>query len=163
MRGSINTYGSIYPGKEGNSYGGYATHNRTDGHFVIPIPEAVSSSDAAPMLCAGVTVFAPLKRNGCGPGKKVGVIGLGGLGHFAILFAKALGADVVAISRRSSKAKDALELGADEYVATNEHSEWADKHKKSVDIILSTVASPKMPIGDYLSLLRTHGTYIQIG
>lgn len=163
-RGGVNTYGSIYPGNEGKSYGGYATHNRNDGHFVFPIPESLSSSDATPMLFAGVTVFALLKRNGCGSGKRIWIIGLGGLGHFAVLFAKALNADnVVAISRRSDKAKDAMELGADEFTATSEGGEWVNTRKKSLDIIVSTVASPKMPLDDYISLLRTQGMYIQKG
>jgi alcohol dehydrogenase (NADP+) len=75
---------------------------------VFPIPEGLSTSKAAPMLCAGLTAYSPLVRNGCGPGKKVGIVGLGGIGHFGILFAKALGAEVWAISRTHSKEKDAL-------------------------------------------------------
>lgn len=72
---------------------------RTHEHWVFPIPEALESEQAAPMLCAGLTAYSPLVRNGCGPGKKVGIVGLGGIGHFGVMFAKALGAETWAISR----------------------------------------------------------------
>ncbi|KAH7024651.1 NADP-dependent alcohol dehydrogenase C [Microdochium trichocladiopsis] len=162
--GNVSTYGSIYPNGEGKSYGGYAKHNRTHNRFVVKIPEGLSSTDAAPMLCGGITVFSPLKRNGAGPGKKVGIVGVGGLGHFAVLFARALGADrVVAISRKADKREDALKLGADEYIATDDDKDWEKTHKRSLDLIISTVSSAKMPLTGYLGLLRVHGTYIQVG
>lgn len=154
----------MYPGDEGKSYGGYADYNRTNGHFVIPIPDGISSAAAAPMLCGGVTVYSPLKHNGCGPGKTVGVVGVGGLGHFAVLFAKALGADrVIGISRRNDKKEDVLSLGADQYIATAEDEDWDKKNARTCDIIISTVSSPKMPMTSYLSLLKSHGTMIQVG
>ncbi|KAJ6140670.1 hypothetical protein N7497_011563 [Penicillium chrysogenum] len=128
------------------------------------IPDAISSADAAPMLCGGITTYSPLKRNGCGPGKTVGIVGVGGLGHFAILFAKALGADrVVAISRKSDKKEDALKLGADDFIATGEDEDWATRHASSLDLIISTASSSKMPIVQYCGLLRVHGTFIQLG
>lgn len=165
------------------SMGGYALYNRTPGHFVFKIPDAIPLAEAAPMLCGGVTVWSPLKQNGCGPGKKVGIVGVGGLGHFAVLFAKALGADkVVAISRKASKAADALKLGADLYIATEDEPNWATTHARSLDLIISTVSSDKvrslssrqlrlslttpstqMPLNDYLSLLRYGGSFIQVG
>lgn len=163
-RGLIGTYGDVYPNEEGKSYGGYANHNRTNARFVFQIPEGLSSSDAAPMLCGGITVYSPLKQNGCGPGKSVGIVGVGGLGHFAVLFAKALGADrVVGISRKGDKRKDALALGADEYIATGEDEDWATKHKRTLDLIICTVSSEKMPLTEYLGLLATKGTFIQVG
>lgn len=116
------------------------------------------------MLCGGITVFSPLKRNGAGPGKKVGIVGVGGLGHFAVLFARALGADkVVAISRKASKRDEAIKLGADEYIATDDDKDWEKNNKRSLDLIVSTVSSAKMPLTSYLGLLRVHGTYIQVG
>jgi D-arabinose 1-dehydrogenase-like Zn-dependent alcohol dehydrogenase len=116
------------------------------------------------MLCGGVTVYSPLKANGCGPGKTVGIVGVGGLGHFGVLFAKALGADrVVGISRKSDKKGDALALGADEYIATSDDADWATKNKRSLDLIISTISSEKMPLTDYLGLLKTKGTFIQVG
>lgn len=160
----MNTYGSIYPDDEGKSYGGYATHNRTNGRFVFKIPEGLDSADAAPMLCGGVTVYSPLKNNGCGPGKTVGIVGVGGLGHFGVLFAKALGADkVVGISRKLSKKQDVLDLGADQYIATDDEPGWAKENSRSIDLIVSTVSSAKMPLTEYLSLLKPGGDFIQVG
>ena len=160
----VNTYGSVYPGDEGKSYGGYADFNRTNGRFVFKLPEGLDPADAAPMLCAGITVFTPLRHNGCGPGKRVGIVGVGGLGHFGVLFARALGADrVVGISRRAEKRHDVLALGADEYIATDADEGWASRHAKSLDLIVSTVSSENMPFDGYLSLLATGGTLIQVG
>ncbi|CAO1605410.1 hypothetical protein XANCAGTX0491_008928 [Xanthoria calcicola] len=161
--GKANTYDDRYPDGS-KSYGGYADYWRGPSHFVFKIPEQISSEDAAPMLCGGITLYSPLKRNGCGPGKKVGIIGIGGLGHFGILYAKALGADkIVAISRKANKKDDALKLGADEYISTDEDSKWAEHHAQSVDLLISTVSSPNMPLEQYLQLLRVHGTFIQVG
>lgn len=90
----------------GNSYGGYARYHRCPSHFVFKIPDGIPSAEAATMLCTGPTVYAPLKMNGRGPGKRVGIIGVGGLGHFDILFAKALGVDrVIAISRKTRRVR----------------------------------------------------------
>jgi D-arabinose 1-dehydrogenase-like Zn-dependent alcohol dehydrogenase len=97
------------------------------------------------MLCGGITCYAPLKYHGCGPGKTVAVIGIGGIGHFGILFAKAMGADkVVGISRSESKRKGVLDLGADEYIATGADDDWKTKYKRSFDIIISSVSSSKV-------------------
>jgi len=144
--------------------GGYATHNRTNAHFVFKIPDGLSSEDAAPMMCGGVTVYSPLKHNGCGPGKTVGVVGVGGLGHFAVLFAKALGADkVVGISRKASKKDEVLKLGADKYIATDDDKDWDKENSRTLDLIISTVSSDKMPMTGYLSLLKINGSLIQVG
>lgn len=106
----VDTYGSKWDDGT-SSKGGYGDYWRGPSHFTFKIPEAIPSEDAAPMLCGGVTVYSPLKKNGCGPGKKIGVVGVGGLGHFAILFAKALGADkIVAISRSNAKKEDAFKV-----------------------------------------------------
>ncbi|KAI5367186.1 Putative alcohol dehydrogenase, zinc-type, GroES-like superfamily, NAD(P)-binding domain superfamily [Septoria linicola] len=160
---TVNTFASPYPDGQ-MSYGGYADYNRTNSHFVFKIPEAIASEDAAPMLCGGITVYSPLKQNGCGPGKRVGIIGVGGLGHFGVLFAKALGADrVVGISRRNDKKEDVLKMGADEYIATEDEQGWNKKHARSLDLIICTVSSPAMPLMKYLQLLRVKGTFIQVG
>ncbi|KAL4816754.1 chaperonin 10-like protein [Aspergillus spinulosporus] len=157
------TYNGVFM-NGGKSYGGYALYNRSPAHFAVKIPDAIPSAHAAPMMCGGVTVYSPLKHYGCGPGKTVGIIGIGGLGHFGVLFAKALGADrVVAISRKSDKRADALKLGADEYVATAEDTEWMANNKRTLDLIVCTVSSSKMPINDYVSLLKVDGTMIQVG
>ncbi|KAH7013416.1 zinc-binding dehydrogenase [Ilyonectria destructans] len=157
------TYGSThYNG--GKSMGGHATHHRCPSHFVAKIPDGLASEYAAPMLCGGLTLYAPLKYHGCGPGKKVGIVGVGGLGHFGVLFAKALGADrVVGISRSMSKRDEVLKMGADEYIATEDDADWAKKNDKSLDLIVSTLSSSKVPIQDYLNLLKTDGTFVQVG
>ncbi|KAI1166582.1 zinc-binding dehydrogenase [Nemania serpens] len=160
----VNAYGSNFPNNEGKSYGGYANYNRTNQQFVVHIPEGLSSAEAAPMLCGGITVFSPLRRRGCGPGKSVGIVGVGGLGHFAVLFAKALGADkVVGISRKNAKRNDVLKLGADEYIATDEDTDWHITHKRSLDLIISTVSSVNMPLTEYLGLLKRGGEFVQVG
>lgn len=94
----------------------------------------------------------------------MGIIGVGGLGHFGILFAKALGADrVVGISRKSDRRADALMLGADEYIATDEDTDWEKKNYRNLDLVVSTVSSAKMPLTSYLGLLKPGGTHIQVG
>jgi threonine dehydrogenase-like Zn-dependent dehydrogenase len=134
------------------SYGGYADYHRAPSHFVFKIPESIPSEDAAPMLCGGITLYSPLKNEGCGPGKKVGIIGVGGLGHFGVLFAKALGADkVVGISRKADKKDDVLKLGADEYISTDEDPDWVKHHARSLDLIVCTVSNSKMPLVNFTS------------
>ncbi len=160
----VGTYNGKYDDDIGKSYGGYADYCRVPSHFVFHIPDKISSAEAAPMLCGGITVFSPLKNNGAGSGKKVGIVGIGGLGHFGLLFAKALGCDkVVAISRKSEKKADAMKMGADDFIATDEDKDWATTHARTLDLIISTVSSPKMPIAGYLALLRTNGSFIQVG
>lgn len=139
-------------------------YSRVPSHFVFKIPDAVDSGDAAPMLCGGVTTYSPLKHNGCGPGKKVGIIGVGGLGHFGLLFARALGAEkLVAISRSRAKEEDTRKMGADDFIATDDDKDWETKHASSLDLIVCTVSSHKMPLQGYLGLLRTKGTFIMVG
>ncbi|KAL5116284.1 hypothetical protein ACEQ8H_005842 [Pleosporales sp. CAS-2024a] len=155
-----------YNGRHGNgdkSFGGYAKQWRGPAAFAIPIPEGLPSELAAPLMCGGVTVYNPLVSHGAGPGKRVGVVGVGGLGHFALLFAKALGSEkVVAISRSSSKKEDAIRLGADEFIATGEDAEWMTKNAGSLDIIISTI-SGGFPLDQYLNLLDVNGTFVQLG
>lgn len=159
----VGTYGARYPDGS-KSYGGYSKYARVPSHFVVQIPKELSSAEAAPMLCGGVTTWSPLKKSGAGPGKNVGIIGIGGLGHFGLLWAKALGCDkVVAISRTSSKKEDALKMGADEFIATEEDPDWVKKNIRTLDIIVCTVSSPQMPLPRYLQLLRTNGRFIQVG
>jgi len=161
--GRVNTYAAKHR-NGGTAWGGHALYHRAPSHFVIKIPQGLAPEFAAPMLCGGVTVYSPLKHFGAGPGKKVGVVGVGGLGHFAVLFAKALGADeVVGISRKADKRDDALALGCDDYIATDDDADWQSKSAERLDIIISTVSSPKMPLSGYLGLLRLDGTLVQVG
>lgn len=100
--------------------GGYSTAIRAHERFVFPIPKEIESAHASSMLCAGLTVYSPLRTHGAGPGKKVGVIGIGGLGHYAVLFAKAMGAEVYAFTHDKSKIDDIKEMGADHVIDTTE-------------------------------------------
>lgn len=162
----VNAYAMPYPEHQGGgiSYGGYADYVRAPAHFCIRIPDALASTDAAPMLCAGITVFSPLRRYGAGPATRVGIVGVGGLGHFGILFAAALGAcEVVAISRTSAKRADALAMGATGFVATDEDPRWPDTHRASLDLIVCTVSDPRMPLNGYLALLAHGAIFVQVG
>lgn len=115
-------------------------------------------------LSPGITVFSPLKQHNAGPNTRVGIIGIGGLGHFGILGAAALGCKkVVAISRNSTKKEDAMKMGATDFIATDEDKNWSKKHSGSLDLIISTVSSPKMPLQKYLFLLGFNGTFVQVG
>ncbi|KAK6335681.1 hypothetical protein TWF696_002447 [Orbilia brochopaga] len=158
-----------YDGRHKNgdrSTGGYADNARVPGSFVINLNpyDKIPSEILAPMMCGGLTVFSPLKRYGAGPNKRVGIIGLGGLGHFGVMFARALGsAEVVLISRSRAKEADALKLGADRVIATKDEPDWATKHASSLDLIINTADSPNMPLTEYLGLLAPMGTLVQVG
>lgn len=115
------------------------------------------------MLCAGITVYSPLKRFGAGPGKKVGIVGIGGLGHYGVLFAKALGAETWAISRSRAKEADAKKMGADGFIATKEEG-WNKEHEGTFDLIINTANSfDGFELSKYLSLLDVHGRWNSVG
>lgn len=131
------------PAKGQKSYGGYANYWRGPSRFVIPIPDNLDPAEAAPMLCGGATVYSPLVQYGAGKAAKdVGVVGLGGLGHFAVIFAKALGANVTVISHTESKKADAEKMGATTFIATGSDTANAVKpHRRSLDLIISTTST----------------------
>ncbi|KAB5569970.1 chaperonin 10-like protein [Coniochaeta sp. 2T2.1] len=159
----LDTYGAVWPDSGVVSQGGYSSHVRTHQHWVFPIPDALESTVAAPMLCAGLTAYSPLVRNGCGPGKKVGIVGLGGIGHFGVLFAKALGAEVWAISRSHSKEADAKAMGADGFLATQD-KDWNKPHEMTFDLIINCANSMEgFDLDAYLSLLDVHGKFVSVG
>lgn len=129
----VDTYGAPYP--DGTiSQGGFASHVRVHEYFVFPIPNAIPTPLAAPMLCAGLTTFSPLKRAGIGPGKTIAVCGIGGLGHYGIMWANALGAEVYAMSHTPGKEQDAKELGAKGFILTTKDG-WADPYKYKFDMV----------------------------
>jgi uncharacterized zinc-type alcohol dehydrogenase-like protein len=146
---------------ERNTYGGYSTEIVVTEDFVLTIPEGLDSASAAPILCAGVTTFSPLRRHSVGPGMHVGVVGLGGLGGMAVKLAKALGAEVTLITRTGSKNEDALKAGAD-HVLISSNSLPMTSAARSLDLILSTVPTDHdmMP---YLRLLKRDGSYVVLG
>ncbi|PCH43599.1 GroES-like protein [Wolfiporia cocos MD-104 SS10] len=159
----IATYNSVYP--DGVvSQGGYATAIRANQQFVFPIPDEIESRHAASMMCAGLTVYSPLRTYGAGPGKKVGVIGIGGLGHYAVLWAKAMGAEVYAFTHDSSKMEDIKKMGADHVVNTGE-KDYHKPYARTLDLIVSTrdAYGPDASLSPYLSMLFVHGHFITVG
>lgn len=163
QNGWVGTYNDLY--SDGSkSYGGYATYCRVPARFAFKIPDGLESREAAPMMCAGLTTYNALTNNGAGPAKRVGVVGIGGLGHFALLWASALGcASVVAISRTRDKEDMARSLGATHFVATETDADWEQRNAQTLDLIVCTVSNANMPLGGYLNLLGVRGQFIQIG
>ncbi|MCY1037167.1 NAD(P)-dependent alcohol dehydrogenase [Corallococcus sp. BB11-1] len=160
LKGFTGTYGGV--GKDGRpTQGGYSTHIVVAEDFVLKIPEGISLDAAAPLLCAGITTYAPLRHWGAGPGKKVAVVGLGGLGHMAVKLAHAMGAEVTVLSQSLSKKEDGLRLGADHYHATKD-PETFQKLAGTFDLIVNTV-SAKIDLDAYLSLLALDGALVNVG
>lgn len=141
--------------------GGYSTHIVVDEAFVLRVSDKLDLAAVAPLLCAGITTYSPLKHWKVGKGSKVGVIGLGGLGHMALKFAHAFGAQVVQFTTSPSKREDALRLGADEVVLSND-SEQMKQHAGSFDFILDTVSAPH-DLNEYLRMLKRDGTMVLVG
>jgi uncharacterized zinc-type alcohol dehydrogenase-like protein len=155
------TYNSPDKHLGGVTYGGYSDHIVVDQRFVLRVPSNLSLAGAAPLLCAGITTYSPMRHWGVTKGKKVGVVGLGGLGHMGVKFAHALGAQVVAFTTSPSKKEDALRLGADEVVISKNANEMA-KHAGSFDFILDAVAA-NHDIGAYINLLARDGNITLVG
>ncbi len=143
------------------TYGGYSDSIVVDERFVLRIPDNLDLAGAAPLLCAGITTYSPLRHWGIGPGKKVGIVGLGGLGHMAVKFARAFGAHVVVFTTSESKKEDALRLGADEVVLSRNADEML-KHEGSFDFILDAVAADH-DINAYIELLTRDGNLTMVG
>ena len=160
LKGNTGTYGTIDRYGE-LTQGGYSTSIVVTEDFVLKIPDSISLDVAAPLLCAGITTYSPLHHWNVGPGKKVAVVGLGGLGHMAVKIAHAMGAEVTVLSHSSKKKEDALKLGADKYCDTSD-SESFKKLSGYFDFILNTV-SAKVDINSYLSLLSVNGVMVNVG
>ncbi|MGP9527517.1 NAD(P)-dependent alcohol dehydrogenase [Glutamicibacter sp. AOP5-A2-18] len=158
--GSVGTYGAT--DRDGTiTQGGYTTNVVVTEDFVLSIPDSIELDVAAPLLCAGITTFSPLHHWGAGPGKKVAVVGLGGLGHMAVKIASAMGADVTVLSQSLKKKEDGLKLGASDYRATSDKSTFTEL-EKTFDLIINTV-SASIDISSYLQLLRVDGTMVNVG
>jgi len=160
-KGPIFTYNSPDKHSGGLTYGGYSENVVVDEAFVLHIPENLDLAATAPLLCAGITTYSPLRHNNVSKGQKVGVVGLGGLGHMGVKLAKAFGAHVVVFTHSASKIADAFRLGADEVVNSNDEDEMK-KHLNSFHFILDTV-SAQHDINAYLLLLKRDGTLTQVG
>jgi alcohol dehydrogenase (NADP+) len=159
--GATFTYGSPDRHLGGVTYGGYSDSVVVDEHFVLHVPAVLDPAGAAPLLCAGITTYSPLRHWGAGAGKKVGIVGLGGLGHMGVKFAHAFGAHVVVFTTSPGKTDDALRLGADEVVVSR-HANEMQQHAGSFDFILDTVSADH-DVNAYLNLLRIDGAMTLVG
>lgn len=160
LKGNVGTYGAV--DRDGTiTQGGYSTHVVVTEDFVVTIPEGIELDVAAPLLCAGITTYSPLRHWGAGPGKKVAVVGLGGLGHMAVKLAHAMGADVTVLSQSLKKQEDGLRLGADSYYATSDPATF-EVLAGSFDLIINTV-SASIDISSYLGLLKLDGALVNVG
>ncbi len=148
--------------KEGKpTYGGYSNQIVLDEQYALAIPDGLPLEGVAPLLCAGITTYSPLRQWGVGEGHKLAVVGLGGLGHMAVKIGRALGADVTVLSRSEAKHEDAKRLGADDYAATSEEGALT-RLARSFDFAIDTVSAPH-DLDAHLELLKTDGTYILVG
>ncbi|WP_046500229.1 NAD(P)-dependent alcohol dehydrogenase [Streptomyces odonnellii] len=160
LQGNVATYNAR--DKNGDpTYGGYSAQVVVDENFTLHIPDGLSLDAAAPLLCAGITTYSPLHHWNAGPGKKVAVVGMGGLGHMGVKIAHALGAEVTVLSQSLRKKDDGLRLGADHYYATSDPKTF-EELRGTFDIILSTVSAP-INLDAFLSLLRTDGALVNVG
>jgi uncharacterized zinc-type alcohol dehydrogenase-like protein len=160
LNGMVGTYAAT--DRDGTTtQGGYSTHVVVDSDFVLSIPDGIDPVAAAPLLCAGITTYAPLRRWGAGPGKKVAIVGLGGLGHMGVKIAHALGAEVTVLSQSLKKREDGLRLGADHYHATSDPGTF-EQLASSFDLIINTV-SAVVDLDAYLGLLAVDGTLVNVG
>jgi uncharacterized zinc-type alcohol dehydrogenase-like protein len=159
--GFVGTYNGVDRVSGDVTYGGYSTQLVVDEAFVLSIPESLDAAGAAPLLCAGITTYSPLRTWGAGPGKKVGIVGLGGLGHMGVKLAHAMGAHVVLFTTSPSKIEDGKRLGADEVVISKDPEQMA-KHANSFDLIVNTVAA-QHDLNPFIELLRRDGTMTLVG
>ncbi|MEV0000026.1 NAD(P)-dependent alcohol dehydrogenase [Streptomyces sp. NPDC048370] len=158
--GMIGTYNALDKNGE-PTYGGYSSHIVVDENYTLRIPDGIALDEAAPLLCAGITLYSPLAHWQAGPGKKVAIVGLGGLGHMGVKIAHALGAEVTVLSQSLKKREDGLKLGADHYYATSDPATFTEL-AGTFDLIVSTVSAP-LDFGAYLGLLKTDGALVNVG
>jgi uncharacterized zinc-type alcohol dehydrogenase-like protein len=158
--GMTGTYNAV--GRDGQpTQGGYSGSIVVDENYVLHVPDSLPLDAAAPLLCAGITTYSPLRHWNVGPGSRVGVVGLGGLGHMAVKLAAAMGAEVTVLSQSLKKMEDGLRLGAKNYYATSD-TDTFKKLRNSFDVILNTV-SADLPLGLYLDTLDLDGVFVELG
>ncbi|MEY4152367.1 MAG: hypothetical protein RL470_426 [Actinomycetota bacterium] len=161
LEGMTGTYNQLERDGKTVAMGGYSNYFVINEDYAVHIPNNLPLEGVAPLLCAGITLYSPIKHWKVGPGKKVAVMGLGGLGHMGVKFAVAMGADVTVLSHSPQKRDDALAMGAHHFVDTNDETAMAN-HAKKFDVILNTV-SAELEIDTYLKLLKLDGTLVVIG
>ena len=159
LEGNVGTYGGMIDGKPTD--GGYAEKIVVDQNYVLGIPEGIALDEAAPLLCAGITLFSPLRHWGAGPGKKVAIVGMGGLGHMGVKIAAAMGAEVTVLSQSLAKQADGEKFGAHHYHATSDDTTF-EQLAGTFDLIVNTV-SAHLPMEKYLNLLGLDGTLVNVG
>jgi uncharacterized zinc-type alcohol dehydrogenase-like protein len=158
--GNVGTYAAV--DRDGTvTQGGYSTHVVVDQDFVLRVPSSIPHEAAAPLLCAGITLYSPLAHWNAGPGKKVAIVGMGGLGHMGVKIAAAMGAEVTVLSQTLSKKDDSLRFGAEHHYATSDPATF-EALKNTFDLIINTV-SAAVDINAYLGLLRVDGTLVNVG
>lgn len=155
------TYNDYERSNKAPTQGGYSNVIVVDENYVLKIPNSIPLDKAAPLLCAGITTYSALMHWKAGPGKKIAVMGLGGLGHMAIKIANALGADVTVLSHSDKKRDDALKMGAHHFVLTNDSKVFSD-YKNTLDLIINTV-SADINMSDFFELLKLDGTLVVVG
>ncbi|MBD5633409.1 MAG: NAD(P)-dependent alcohol dehydrogenase [Candidatus Eremiobacteraeota bacterium] len=161
VKGAAFTYNSVEMDKKTRTYGGYSERIVVDEGYVLRVPDALPLDAAAPLLCAGITLYSPLRHWQAGPGKRVAIIGLGGLGHVGVKLAHAMGADVTVLSQSAAKETDAKRLGADHYYATADKGIFKTLAGR-FDLIINTV-SAVLDWNAYLGLLKVDGTMVLLG
>ena len=161
LKGNIQTYGGTDPADGTITQGGYSEAVVVDEDFVLRVPESLDIEKVAPLLCAGITTYSPLRHWNAGPGTKVAVVGMGGLGHMAVKIAHAMGAEVTVLSQTLSKKEDGLRLGADRYFATSDDATFTEL-ASSFDLIINTVSATH-EIASHVQLLARDGTMIMLG
>ena len=158
---SVITYNGLEKDRKTPTYGGYSSHIVVDENYTLKIPANLELSAVAPLLCAGITTFSPLRHWKIGPGHKVGVMGLGGLGHMAVKLAASFGAEVTVISTTKSKEADAKRLGAKGFIVSADQDAM-NAHGRTLDFIIDTVSAPH-DINAFLNLLKLDGTLVMVG
>ncbi len=160
-KGPIFTYNSHYYGSERPTQGGYSNNLVVREEFALTIPDNLPLASVAPLLCAGITTYSPLRRWNVSPGQRIGIVGLGGLGHMAIKFAHAFGAHVIVFTHSENKRQAALNLGADEVILSSDTAAMAEK-QTSLDVIIDTVSATHN-INEYLTLLKRDCPMVMLG
>lgn len=161
LEGMTGTYNSYERDKTTVAQGGYSNVIVVDENYVLRIPDSIPLDKAAPLLCAGITLYSPLNHWKAGPNKKVAIIGMGGLGHMGVKIARAMGADVTILSHSKNKEQDALSLGAHHFICTENEGVFT-QHANKFDLIINTV-SANINLNDYLGLLKIDATMVALG
>lgn len=162
LEGTTLTYGSYDKEYKTLTQGGYSDVIVVNEDYVLSIPKSIPLDKAAPLLCAGITLYSPLMHWKAGPNKKVGIVGMGGLGHMGVKIAKALGAEVYVLSHSDKKREDAMKMGAKEFIVTSD-KEIFQKYRCYFDLIINTVSASGLDMNSYFELLKVDATLVALG